>query len=570
MIDMSPSMATMSTTGVVKLDLLYQDVATALWAILDHFPAAAAAGSAGSRSSPADAKDGGKDGEASAGEPSAPEIFATVVIHGTAATPLRTICQAAVLTRENIPRVISEVMRDLRIIKTDFAHGPSTARESRALASARQRETDMSTILKAAMFAVRHLPPAACTSVVLFTDGVAELPETCNYDNIFMRLNRQDIPVHVVYIGRGHAAAGTAGTGFASFGYVPDLDLARFIAETTGGLLLDSPVPLRGIHRRAFDFSDKSNRFDRDSCWKALPQAIFTRGSAMCVNPARWERASLRQGVVERYSGDFPKGLKAERVFDRSLVANLHECARARLNEGFRVRWEHTVVPDPEERETRREEPRGGEGEAETSRDDRDGDAAVSAEAAAGGAICFVLLWRPGIYVMYQVSTGDDTPEGDPKLRDSGVDASKKPKPPVEVQATGGEEALLRVRISILSTMHEYTRFFRRFWRDDEKQQPNKAFSSFRALKDFVQRLVQADKLMVGLHGATAASKETMELPGESSRPSPAAAPPPPQQQQQQQHQQQQQLEAFTSLPTSKWHWWFHVERRELYLPYCY
>ena len=37
------------------------------------------------------------------------EIFVSVVVHGGSLTPLRTVCQAAPLTRANLPALITEV-----------------------------------------------------------------------------------------------------------------------------------------------------------------------------------------------------------------------------------------------------------------------------------------------------------------------------------------------------------------------------------------------------------------------------------------------------------------------------
>jgi len=132
------------------------------------------------------------------------------------------------------------------------------------------------------MFAVRHLPHFACPSVCLFTDGAAELPETCNYDNVFMRLNRQDVNVHLIHIGRESLEAyAHLGWNFqhlpsTSFGYVPDMDLARFISESTGGILVDAPPPFKGITKPRFDF--KTAQLRVDSPWKVLQDAILYRG----------------------------------------------------------------------------------------------------------------------------------------------------------------------------------------------------------------------------------------------------------------------------------------------------
>ena len=39
------------------------------------------------------------------------EIFVSVVVHGGSLTPLRTVCQAAPLTRANLPALITEVIQ---------------------------------------------------------------------------------------------------------------------------------------------------------------------------------------------------------------------------------------------------------------------------------------------------------------------------------------------------------------------------------------------------------------------------------------------------------------------------
>ena len=81
----------------------------------------------------------------------------------------------------------------------------------------------------ACLSALDKLLPDACPMIVLFTDGVVELPIVHDYESTLMRLSRKDIPCHIVRIG-------TTDLPSSSWGCVSDPGTLLYLSRATGGV----------------------------------------------------------------------------------------------------------------------------------------------------------------------------------------------------------------------------------------------------------------------------------------------------------------------------------------------
>jgi hypothetical protein len=81
--------------------------------------------------------------------------------------------------------------------------------------SEKANEAEASMTLQNAAFALKLLPCEACPLIVWLTDGVQTVSDTsAHYDSLFMLMNREDTPCHVVHL--------ASSTPHAPFGFIPD------------------------------------------------------------------------------------------------------------------------------------------------------------------------------------------------------------------------------------------------------------------------------------------------------------------------------------------------------------
>ena len=91
--------------------------------------------------------------------------------------------------------------------------------------------TDLNYFIRRAWLSLSLLPNDASPRIVLITDGVRSVNDLGIYDNLIMRLNREEIPISIIQVASFSPEA--------SFCFIPDSDRLKFIAGSTGGIFLD-------------------------------------------------------------------------------------------------------------------------------------------------------------------------------------------------------------------------------------------------------------------------------------------------------------------------------------------
>ena len=88
-------------------------------------------------------------------------------------------------------------------------------------------------LVNAAMV-MKLLPSNAVPVVILVTDGVVVEPPPTSYESILLQFCRHDIVCHILPVDVGDVSQQAC----SAFGYVPDIDILKTIAITTGGKIL--------------------------------------------------------------------------------------------------------------------------------------------------------------------------------------------------------------------------------------------------------------------------------------------------------------------------------------------
>ncbi|KAJ1491412.1 hypothetical protein T484DRAFT_1774643 [Baffinella frigidus] len=196
--------------------------------------------------------------------------------------------------------------------------------------------SDLQYLLLNAMATAERMSPAACPSVVLFTDASVGVPsEEALYDTAAC-LRRRDLALCIVQL-----------PGENTYGHVQDPEVLRRLARTSGGVVLDagsdafSDAALPGFleqhlfTRRTSLAPEDEAEVEADGC---PISHLFTRRTSLAPED---EAEVEAEGLDRRPSADAPPPLVEHVMAELSYPAlehagmAMHRTLEARLHEGF-------------------------------------------------------------------------------------------------------------------------------------------------------------------------------------------------------------------------------------------
>jgi hypothetical protein len=315
------------------------------------------------------------------------------------------LVQGFILTKANYMKLLQLVRNRMQLIEDDWAKIAQLQEESPETSPSYQR-AQLPLILQNIVFALNSLPNEAAPIMVMITDGVLDLMNVYAYDNLLMQLTRHDIQCHFLRIGGGNDES-------SSFGFVPDNDLLGFLADSTGGTLLDYNISVQ--HTIGTTSQNKT------------PQDIF-EGISLMQRDIFVRRSSI-QGVGGGLSGPKlpiddlasiavgasmstlpllrPFRLWREKVHEYCIWVEIDRILEARVREGFQVT---KVFLEPE---IKQEASSSSTSDAAGLTSNTLSDRKVS--------LGFLLQWKENVWLEYVVSS-TDTPR--PLLKGASVKAN--------------------------------------------------------------------------------------------------------------------------------------------------
>uniref|UniRef100_H3GWC3 VWFA domain-containing protein n=1 Tax=Phytophthora ramorum TaxID=164328 RepID=H3GWC3_PHYRM len=247
-LDASPSILSIDpSSGRLFLDLLYESVELFIWSLLRPMEVGAVAFT--------------------------PEIHVSVLVQGALVESLCVLMQGYIVTPSNAAGFLQLIKERFQLIENDWASQAQERGQWGYLGNATPASLDW--ILQNAVFALNSLPADCAPMMVLVTDGVMDVRDAYSYDNLLMQLVRHDIQCHFLRIGGGGEDELNA-----TFGFVPDTHLLRFVAEYTGGTVFDYAA----IHEACYGTTSASSNTVKKMM--GLQDACFLRKSSVHANSA--------------------------------------------------------------------------------------------------------------------------------------------------------------------------------------------------------------------------------------------------------------------------------------------
>ncbi|KAE9230814.1 hypothetical protein PF004_g10392 [Phytophthora fragariae] len=301
-LDASPSILSIDpSSGRLFLDLLYESVELFIWSILRPMEVGGVAFT--------------------------PELHVSVLVQGALVESLCVIMQGYIVTPSNAASFLQLIKDRFQLIENDWAVQAQERGQWGYLGNATPASLDW--ILQNAVFALNSLPSDCAPMVVLVTDGVVDVRDAYSYDNLLMQLVRHDIQCHFLRIG-----GGGEGELNATFGFVPDTHLLRFVAEYTGGTVFDYAA----IHEACYGTTSTCSNGVKKMT--GLQDACFLRKSNVHANSAPVVR--LNEMDSTSFDGRTllplrPYRMWREKVHEYRIFADVNRIVEARLCEGFSI-----------------------------------------------------------------------------------------------------------------------------------------------------------------------------------------------------------------------------------------
>ncbi|ETN11796.1 hypothetical protein PPTG_09485 [Phytophthora nicotianae INRA-310] len=364
-LDASPSILSIDpSSGRLFLDLLYESVELFIWSMLRPMEVGGVAFT--------------------------PEIHVSVLVQGALVESICVLMQGYIVTPSNAAGFLQLIKERFQLIENDWASQAQERGQYGYLGNATPASLDW--ILQNAVFALNSLPTDCTPMMVLVTDGVVDVRDAYSYDNLLMQLVRHDIQCHFLRIGGGGDDELNA-----TFGFVPDTHLIRFVAEYTGGTVFDYTA----IHEACYGTTSTCSNVVKKMT--GLQDACFLRKSSVHANSA--PVVKLNEMDSTSFDGRTllplrPYRMWREKVHEYRIFADVNRIVEARLREGFSINkiYVKTYQQPLQIDGTGVESPRNGEVP----------NASNGSNDVTKILIVFLLQWKQNVWLEYVVSTTTD------------------------------------------------------------------------------------------------------------------------------------------------------------------
>lgn len=324
-----------------------------------------------------------------------PEIHLSVMVQGAQLESLAVLMQGYVITASNAARLLQLLRERIQLIEDDWAARAQQMQDSCQEASQnriKSSRASLSGILQNAVFALNSLPSDGAPILALVTDGVVDMFDAYSYDNLVMQLIRHDVQCHFLRVG------GNTNEPNSSFGFVPDTDLLQFIADSSGGTVLDT-LSLREACYGApqVDRLKRMTKLQHDCLFR--PSSVHAISAPIVKLNEMW----CIPGGANNFLPLRPYRMWREKVHEYRIFAEVDRIVEARVREGFVINKVHVKTSKQPLDGGNQRQP--ADGSADPANDPLEREVTKV-------LIVFLLQWKQDVWLEYVVSTTTDIKPG--------------------------------------------------------------------------------------------------------------------------------------------------------------
>ena len=149
-----------------------------------------------------------------------PEVYISVIAQSNVQSTAAVLVQGLLVTQDNLSSILKLLYSKIKELEklATISYREEMLRASTQMFDDEQNrnseEMDMQAIIQHAWLNLTLLPTDASPRIILLTDGVTPLNDYSSFDNILMRLNREEIPISIVQLRKFSS--------HCKLGYIPD------------------------------------------------------------------------------------------------------------------------------------------------------------------------------------------------------------------------------------------------------------------------------------------------------------------------------------------------------------
>ncbi|TVK90578.1 KICSTOR complex protein SZT2 [Bagarius yarrelli] len=259
-----------------------------------------------------------------------PEIFITILAYSSIVglSSHQVLVQGCQLDCAELDQFLHQIYQQLRVVENNIAesNGSIPADTTEDLTQWKQKvsmvtvEVGLVSMVRQGILALQLLPSNSSAGIIIITDGVMSVPDVAVCETLLNQLRSGTVACSFVQVGGAYSYD-------CSFGYVPNVELMKFISVATFGTYLSlCPDPVQ--------VDQEMNSYHRSFLTYSF---IRTYES---INPDYYcfSQHKLFNEHLVSASGNPALGLRRKKHTEKEVHADLISVLSVRLREGYTIR----------------------------------------------------------------------------------------------------------------------------------------------------------------------------------------------------------------------------------------
>uniref|UniRef100_A0A672L0D1 SZT2 subunit of KICSTOR complex n=1 Tax=Sinocyclocheilus grahami TaxID=75366 RepID=A0A672L0D1_SINGR len=259
-----------------------------------------------------------------------PEIFITILAYSSiiGLSSHQVLVQGCQLDCMDLEQFLHQIYQQLRAVESNIAdvlqqqHNQARAEPSQRKPGVSMVTADVGLVsmVRQGILALQLLPPNSGAGIIIITDGVTSVPDVAVCETLLNQLRSGTIACSFVQVGGAYSYD-------CSFGYIPNVELMKFISMATFGSYLS-------MYPESDSTGDEMNAYHR----AFLTYSFLRPGESMNPEYCCFSQHRLFNEHLVSASGNPALVMRRKKHTEKEVHADLISVLSIRLREGYTIR----------------------------------------------------------------------------------------------------------------------------------------------------------------------------------------------------------------------------------------
>ncbi|XP_016092988.1 protein SZT2 [Sinocyclocheilus grahami] len=256
-----------------------------------------------------------------------PEIFITILAYSSiiGLSSHQVLVQGCQLDCMDLEQFLHQIYQQLRAVESNIAdvlqqqhnQEPSQRKPGVSMVTA---DVGLVSMVRQGILALQLLPPNSGAGIIIITDGVTSVPDVAVCETLLNQLRSGTIACSFVQVGGAYSYD-------CSFGYIPNVELMKFISMATFGSYLS-------MYPESDSTGDEMNAYHR----AFLTYSFLRPGESMNPEYCCFSQHRLFNEHLVSASGNPALVMRRKKHTEKEVHADLISVLSIRLREGYTIR----------------------------------------------------------------------------------------------------------------------------------------------------------------------------------------------------------------------------------------